>query len=135
MAMERDQIARPHLADLWIDLLTDLCDQNVDEWPLADDDATVRAACILCDDRPDTYAWHTPDGPAHTWHWIQDVLPHMLECDPLKPGVQSVRIHGWEVAQLTAVNGEVIVRTIDGRLRHATESTWINELLRIWGMA
>ena len=53
-------IARPHLTDLWIDLLTDLCDQNVDEWPLADDRSPARAACILCDDRPDTYAMHTP---------------------------------------------------------------------------
>lgn len=116
-------------------LLNDLCDQTIGEWPIADDHSPARAACILCDDRPDTYALHTPDGPAHTWHWIRDVLPHMIECGPLRPGVQSVRIHGWEVAQLTAVNGEVIVRTIDGRTSHATESTWINELLRIWGMA
>ena len=128
-------IARPHLADLWIDLLTDLCDQAVGEWPIADDRSPARAACILCGDRPETYARRTPDGPAHTWHELQDVLPHMLACDPFKAGVQSVSIHGWGVAQLIAVNGEVIVRTIDGRTSHATESTWINELLRIWGMA
>lgn len=117
----------------WLFLIRGLLDGLEAEWPV-DDDSGVKDACVVCSDRPDTMCLMTGDGPVHVCHEAVDVLPYALDVDE-STRTQSVRVAGWEVAQLRIHPSGMSVSVLGEGTLPATESTWIDVALTLWGFA
>ena len=117
----------------WMHLLRALLDGLEAEWPV-DDESGVKDACVVCSDRPDTMCLMTGDGPVHVCHEAVDVLPYALDVDE-STRTQSVRVAGWEVAQLHIHPSGMSVSVLGEGTLPATESTWIDVALTLWGFA
>lgn len=131
----------------WMHLLRALLDGMEGEWPTY---SGVRDACVVCSEPPETM-WQegpfrgvregpeptcllTEDGPAHVRHEVVDVLPHALLVEETGHA-QSVRLAGWEVAQLLIHPDGMTVRVLGEGSTLATSSTWLDAALTLWGFA
>ena len=83
---------------MWADIIRDLLAGMEGEWP-ADENTGVRYPCCLCEHPPGTQAICTDSGPAHTHHDTVDMLGAAVVCD-YQGWTQTVRLSGWEVAQV-----------------------------------
>ena len=117
----------------WLFLIRGLLDGLEAEWPV-DDDSGVKHACVVCSEKPDTMCIQVERGPVHVCHEAVDVLPYALDVDE-STRTQSVRLAGWEVAQLRIHPSGMSVSVLGEGTLPATESTWIDVALSLWGFA
>ena len=115
----------------WMHLLRALLDGMEGEWPTY---SGVRDACVVCSEPPETTCLLTEDGPVHLRHEVVGVLPHALLVEETGH-TQSVRLAGWEVAQLLIHPSGMTVRVLGEGSQPATSSTWLDAALTLWGFA
>ena len=117
---------------MWADIIRDLLVGMEGEWP-ADENTGVRYPCCLCEHPPGTQAICTDSGPAHTHHDTVDLLGAAVVCD-YQGWTQTVRLSGWEVAQVRShPSGQLTVAVLGAGSVPTAEARWLDDALTLWG--
>ena len=117
---------------MWADIIRDLLAGMEGEWP-ADENTGVRYPCCLCEHPPGTQAICTDSGPAHTHHDTVDLLGAAVVMGEYHDRVESVRLRGWEVAQVRSHPSGLIVAVLGEGSLPTTEARWLDDALSLWG--
>ena len=120
---------------MWADIIRDLLAGMEGEWP-ADESTGARYPCCLCEHPPGTQAICTDSGPAHTHHDTVDLLGAAVVFD-YQGWTKSVRLSGWEVAQVRShPSGKLTVAVLGAGRRAAADGTrdaWLQACMDLWG--
>lgn len=117
---------------MWADIIRDLLSSMEGEWP-ADEATGVRHPCCLCEHPPGTQAVLTDHGPAHVHHDTVDLLGVAVVMGEHHDRVESVRLRGWEVAQVRSHPSGLVVAVLGEGSLPTTEARWLDDALSLWG--